>query len=51
MSIPRPSRPVSELDDHELGIEYHRLEFRWMFPPPRAVFRLIGGMAGDSHNE
>lgn len=35
MSIPRPSRPVSELDDHELGIEYHRLEFRWMLPPPR----------------
>jgi len=35
MSIPRTSRPVSELDDHELSLEYHRLEFRWMFPPDR----------------
>jgi len=35
MSIPRTSRPVSELEDHELGIEYHRLEFRWMLPPDR----------------
>jgi len=35
MSVTNTSRPVSELDDHELGVEYHRLEFRWMFLPDR----------------
>lgn len=35
MSVPNTTRPVSELDDHELGIEYHRLEFRWMLAPDR----------------
>ncbi len=35
MSVPNKTRPVSALDDHALGLEYHHLEFRWMSLPER----------------